>query len=115
MPLFVAKYQQFPTATITRIAASASSVQLLAANPKRRWFLIHNSHGDTGGTQVLFVNFGAAASLAAGAEAFHIRLSPGGDYVYQPINYGWLTCAVFGIWAAADVNGEALITEVNHP
>lgn len=106
MPASSAVFQGWASATITRVAASASSVQLLAANSKRRHFFVHNNS-----TQVLFLSLGNTASLTAGSEVFTTHMNPNETFEWES-PFGGYTGTVHGIWAAADASGEALMTEV---
>lgn len=92
------------TSVVSRVAASATNVTLLAANAARSKAAIHNNSA----TQDLFVKLGATADIGAGTESFTIRMSPN-DY-YEVLD-GYVG-VIDGIWAAADVSGEALITEL---
>lgn len=84
------------TATPTSVAASITSVSLLAANSARKGTTIWNNS-----TANLYVELGAAAS----ASAFTARVSAGG-YYEVPFTY---TGAISAIWDAA--NGSALVRE----
>ena len=87
------------SATVTRVAASATSVTLLAANATRRGVIVHNdSNAD------LWLKFGATAS----ATSYTVKLGPGDLYESpsSPVYPG----IIHGIWSAAD--GAAQITEL---
>jgi hypothetical protein len=84
---------------LSSVAASTTSVQLLAVNPNRRSFYIVND--STSGN--LYVAFAATASLTA----YTVKLSPGLSLTPDPVTYRG---AVSGIWDAAV--GNARITEV---
>ncbi len=94
------------TSAVTRVAANAASVTLLAANANRVSCGITNS---SPGGATLYVKLGAVASLAAGAESYTVPVLPGGFFKTDPGEYSGI---IDGIWSAADANGEALITEV---
>ena len=84
--------------TLSSVASSTSSVQLLPANRKRQHVIIQNES-----TAVLYVAFDTAASLTS--YSFQI---PAGGYVnINPIAH---TGTIFGIWAAA--NGSARCTDI---
>ena len=84
------------TATPTSVAASITSVSLLAANSARKGTTIWNNS-----TANLYVELGATASNSA----FTARVGAGG-YYEVPFTY---TGAISGIWDAA--NGSALVRE----
>jgi hypothetical protein len=89
------------TAVISSVAASATSVLLLAANPDRAGFSIRN----TSTTVALYVlaNAGTASSTN-----HTVMLAPGG-YYEDPYN---CVDEINGIWAAAPGVGDlALVTE----
>lgn len=85
-------------AALTSVAASVTSVTLLAANANRRKFIIIND-----GTKNLFVAFAATATSAA-----YSVLLPGGQAYESEMND--YTGVISGIWATA--NGNARITEI---
>ena len=87
------------TATVTRVAASASVVTLLAANTNRRRVIIYNDS-----TGVLLVKLGSAAS----ATSFTHRLNAGDEYE-SPTDWVY-TGIVTGIWDSA--TGAAQVTEI---
>jgi hypothetical protein len=87
------------SSTLTSVASSATSVQLVASNTDRRALDIYNDS-----TQILYIAFAATASTSAytlhlGSQAFYEMPVP----VYTGI--------VSGIWASA--NGNARITELS--
>ncbi|NEU77391.1 hypothetical protein PI95_034210 [Hassallia byssoidea VB512170] len=84
------------TVAATSVAASISSVSLLAANSARKGTTIWNNS-----TANLYVELGATATTSA----FTARVSAGG-YYEVPFTY---TGAISGIWDA--VNGSALVRE----
>ena len=84
------------TATPSSVAASTTSVSLLAANPARKGTAIWNNSSAN-----LYVELGATAS----ASAFTARVGAGG-YYEVPFTY---TGVISGIWDAA--NGSALVRE----
>lgn len=84
--------------TLSNVASSATSVQLLAANPDRKGVAIFNDS-----TQVLKIKYGTAAS----ATSFTYEIPAAGTWNMPfPIYTG----IIHGIWAAA--NGNARITEL---
>jgi hypothetical protein len=85
------------TPTQSSVAASTSSVSLLAANTARRGATIYNDS-----TADLYLKLGASASTTS----FTIKLAAG-DYYEVPFGY---TGAVTGIWSSA--TGNARITEL---
>lgn len=85
------------TATPTNVAASASSVALLAANPSRLGAIIVNDSPSK-----LYAKMGATASTTS----FSV-LIPANGYWEVPFSY---TGQIDGIWTAA--NGDARITEL---
>lgn len=87
------------TATISRVAASATSVTLLAANENRRRVILYNES-----TADLYVKFGATAS----ATSYTTKLGPGDTYE-SPTDWVY-TGVIDGIWSAA--TGTAQITEM---
>lgn len=88
------------TASVSRVAASLTSVQLLAPNSLRRAVVIVNESN----TATLFVRWGTAAS----SSAYTYAVPPGGTLEYEPRTV--YTGAIHGIWTA--VGGAAQITEV---
>lgn len=96
----------YGTTVVTRVAANVANVQLVAANPARRQFYIHNNS-----VQDMAVLLGpGAASFAAGAENFSFILPASAFATYEsPI--GGYTGPINAIWRAADAAGEALITQ----
>lgn len=101
----MANLRGFPVlATVTRVAANASSVQLLAANPDRQAVTIVNNSA----SQKLYVKFGTTAALTSGSEDFSLILQPEGSVTLEGTDY---TGRIDGIWGGADASGEALITE----
>jgi hypothetical protein len=85
----------------TGVAASATSVTLLAANPARRGATIHNDA--TSATLYVRLN----ASAAANASGGYTTVMPPGAYYEVPANYSG---AITGIWASAA--GFANMTEL---
>lgn len=86
------------TATITTVASSASSVQLLAANPARRKFVIQNES-----SKVLKVAYGVTATAAV-----YTLIIPANSAYESEL--GDFTGVLNGIWSSA--NGNARITEI---
>lgn len=97
------------TSTVTRVAANAASVTLLASNTARKGASICNNSN-----QSLYVKLGTTANIGAGTESFTAVLAPKdtngvGGYYEVPFGY---TGRIDGIWAAADAAGEALMDEI---
>jgi hypothetical protein len=86
------------TASLTSVASSATTVQLLAANTARRGVIIYNES-----TAVLFVKFGTTASNTS----YTLQLAANTSWTMADPIY---TGRIDGIWAAA--NGNARITEL---
>lgn len=85
------------TATSTTVAASATTVQLLASNTSRKGMIIRND-----GAATLYVGLGVAATSARAIEV------PPGESVYDiPASYRGV---VNGIWSSA--TGNARIEEL---
>ena len=99
--LLVAKNQGeiSATATLTNVAASITSVQLLAANTSRESWMIYNDS-----TSIAYINFGATAS----ATAFSVKMIA--DSFYESKNNVY-TGIINIIWVAA--NGSARVTELS--
>ena len=92
------------TSNITLVAASLTSVQLLAVNYSRRGITICNFQGSVG-TSNMYVSFGPNA---ASTSSFTFLLAPNAQLtVPQPLNWQG---AVFAIWDGTP-SGSALITE----
>lgn len=87
------------TASISRVAASVTSVTLLAENANRRRLILYNES-----TADLYVKFGATAS----ATSYTVKLGPGDTYE-SPTDWVY-TGVIDGIWSAA--NGAAQVTEL---
>jgi hypothetical protein len=100
---------QAATSVVTRVAASATNVTLLALNTARRGACLTNSSA----TQPLYLKLGATASISGGAESYTAVLAPntgsGGGYYEVPFGY---TGIIDGIWGGADASGECLVTEL---
>lgn len=99
------------TSTVTRVAANAASVTLLASNTNRKGASFWNNSN-----QPLYIKLGTTANIGAGTESFTVALAAIGatpvgigGYYEVPFNY---TGRVDGIWLNADATGEALIDEV---
>lgn len=85
------------SATVTSVASSASSVNLLASNANRRKAMFFNDS-----TQIAYIKFGTTASTTS----YTVKVLAGGYYeVPTPVYTGAIDC----IWAAA--NGNMRITE----
>jgi hypothetical protein len=85
-------------AALTSVAASASSVSLLAANIDRRKYRIHNTSNKN-----LYVAYAAAATTLA----FTVLIAGGADFESDLNDY---TGVISGIWSG--VGGFARITEI---
>jgi hypothetical protein len=83
------------TGTQTTVAASITSVSLLAPNVNRRMVVIRNDSAYT-----LYVSFGATATSAS-----HYELGAG-DVLTLPDGPAMWTGAIFGIWLAASGNAR---------
>lgn len=87
------------TATVTSVADSASSQQLLASNPARQMATFFNDS-----TESLYLKFGTTATTSD----FTVRIAPGGYYELPgPIIYSG---RIDGIWSA-NASGSVRITE----
>lgn len=87
------------TATVSAVADSASSQQLLAANASRQMATIFNDS-----TEILYVKFGTTASTTD----YNVRLSAGAYFELPgPVVYAG---RIDGIWAA-DASGSARMAE----
>lgn len=84
-------------AKVTSVASSASNVTLLAADHKRKAFVITNDS-----SAILYVKFGATAS----ATSFTYKLAAA-ERLACPVGAPWQG-QIDGIWASA--NGSARIT-----
>lgn len=90
--------EKSPTATLSNVSGSASSVTLLASNANRRGATIQNDS-----SAVLYVKFGATASTTS----YTVKMVA--DSYYE-IPFGY-TGIIDGIWASA--TGSARITEMS--
>jgi hypothetical protein len=86
------------TATLSNVAASASSTAILASNANRKRVVIHNDS-----TATLYLKFGATASATS-----YTYLLYGGD-TYESPSMPVYTGQIDGIWASA--TGSARVTE----
>ena len=86
------------TATLTTVAASATSVTVLAANANRKSVIIFNNS-----PKLLTLAFAATASTAA----FTLQIGSFGTYEGQLAGY---TGIISGIWPTA--TGNAQVTEI---
>jgi hypothetical protein len=87
------------TAALTQVAASATSVSLLASNAARKGAVITNT-----GTNTLYVAFAASAS----ATAFTYQIGAGQALTLPvPVYQG----AISGLWLGT--GGDAVITEMS--
>jgi hypothetical protein len=91
--------QQAPGAVVTSVAASATSVTLLAALAARKGALVLNDS-----TALLYLKFGTTAS----ATSHTVQLPAGALYEFATPVY---TGQVDGIWATA--TGDARVTELS--
>lgn len=85
------------TATLSNVAASASSVTVLALNANRKGATVYNDS-----TVVCYLKLGSAAS----STSFTVKMQPEAYYEI-PFSY---TGILTGIWASA--TGSARVTEV---
>lgn len=92
-----------PTATLSNVSGSASSVTLLAANTARSGAIIVNDS-----TAILYVKYGATAS----ATSYTVPMAGtgGGIPAYHEVPFGY-PGIIDGIWASA--TGAARITELS--
>lgn len=88
------------TATLTNVAASASSVSLLALNTARKQAAVYNDS-----TAILYLKLGTTASVTS----YTVQLPANGYYELPGISV--YTGAIQGIWASA--TGNARITELS--
>ena len=88
------------TATVTRVASSATVVTLIASNASRRGLFIYAEAA----TATLYVKFGSAATNTS----YTVALPPGAYFEMpaRPIYTGIVT----GIWSSVD--GAAQVTEI---
>lgn len=86
-----------PGAEISKVDASASSVQLAAAHPNRKGVTVYNDS-----TATLFLALGTAAS----SDKFTVKLRPA-DYFECPYGYSG---PLSGYWDSA--TGSAKVTEI---
>ena len=93
-------YSNVTTATLSNVAASATTVTVLAANANRLRAVIHNDSVSA----TLYIKFGATASLTS----FTYKLAP--DDTYESPSANVYTGVIDGIWSAA--TGSARITEM---
>lgn len=91
-------YQSNPTATLSNVAGSASSVTLLALNTSRKGATIVNDS-----TAILYVKFGSSAS----STSYTVKMVAD---AYFEVPYGY-TGIITGVWASA--TGNARITEIS--
>lgn len=95
--------QRATTPTLTSVAASASSVSLLAANNARKGATITNDS-----SAVLYIKLGATASTTS--YTVTLAGAAGAPFSYYEVPFGYVG-AIDGIWASA--TGNARITEIN--
>jgi hypothetical protein len=88
------------SATVTAVADSASSVQLVASNSARSHIAIFNSSSAT-----LYVKFGTTATTTD----FTVRIAGGGFYEMPAVTV--YSGRIDGIWASDPGDGSAHITE----
>lgn len=86
-----------PSSTVSVVASSVPSVQLLAANTSRIEAIIYNDSP----TDTLYVKYGTSAS----ASSFTMKLEPD-----DAVSVDTYTGIIHGAWSAA--NGDAKVTEV---
>jgi hypothetical protein len=90
-------YQNTPTATLTSVAGSATSVTVLASNAARKGAMVVNDS-----TSIVYIAFSATAT----STAFSAKLNAS-DYYEVPFGY---TGIITGIWVTA--TGSARVTEI---
>lgn len=90
--------QKAPSSAVTSVAASASSVTLLASNGARLGATVYNDS-----TSDLYIKFGATASTSSYTVAL-------GSFDYYEVPFGY-TGVIDAIWISA--TGNARITEVS--
>lgn len=92
-------YPKVPSATLSAVADSASSVTLAAANTARCFFTLVNDS-----TEILYLKYGATASLTS----YTYKIAAGGTWeMPSPIYTG----IIDGIWAN-NAAGSAYITQM---
>lgn len=96
---FLVQANRSATATLTNVAASASSVSILASNANRKGAMVYNDS-----TAILYLKFGTTASTSS----FTVLMVAGSYYELPPSSI--YTGAIDGIWASA--TGNARITEL---
>lgn len=89
--------------SLTSVAGSAVSVQLLAANPNRKGVVIVNDS-----TAVLYVALGATASTSR--YSYYMKGTVNGEPSHLEVTLRGYTGRIDGIWASA--TGNARITEL---
>jgi hypothetical protein len=105
IPVTVSTAGSGTTATVTRVAATASSTTLLASNTSRRSAGFCNNATSAN----LYLKLGATASISAGSESFTVKIPAGGFFRLYLNEYSGI---VDGIWDSAESGAECLITEV---
>lgn len=105
IPVSVATGGSGTSASVSRVAASASSVTLLASNTSRRSASFCNNST----AAVLYLKLGTTASITGGAESFTVKIAAGGFFKLDINEYSG---RVDGIWDSAEVGAECLITEI---
>lgn len=93
-----AALEKTASSSLSNVASSATSVQLLAANSARKHVTIYNDS-----IQPMRIKYGQTASSAS----YSYRIQPGGTWEMPPIIY---TGRIDAIWDAAD--GNARVTEL---
>jgi hypothetical protein len=94
------------SASFSTVASSASSVTIIANNPKRRGLTITNTS-----TAILYLNLQGGTATATTAHAIQIPANGSYDLPRFATNHGdeCYTGVITGIWASA--NGQANVTE----
>lgn len=92
------------SATLSSVAVSASSAQLLASNSARSGVIIHNDSSAT-----LYIKFGTTATSSIGGYTY--SLGSGGTLELPGPGQKIYTGRIDGIWSSASGNG-ASITEL---
>lgn len=90
----------YSEAVLTSVASSASSVPLIAANPRRKRLFIANTS-----TAILYLRLGTTAAAATATTGHSIQMAANTN-----LELVGFTGTIDGIWAAA--NGQANLTEL---
>lgn len=91
-----------PNVFVTSVNDAASSATILAARPTRSGAVMHNNS-----TEVLYIVYGATASIAAGGYSYKIPA----DGTWEMPSGAWYPGVIAGIWAA-NGSGYVEVTEL---